>query len=71
MWIIEENSTIYIITFLGYSFVTNPWQVLIFEALEAVTVSLAITAASTYAVALSNLQTIASIQGLKKENPNL
>jgi len=33
-----------------------------FEDLEAITTSLAITGASTYAVALSSLQTIASIR---------
>jgi MFS family permease len=64
--VIKLNYTSHLIlsSFVGYSLIENPWACLPFEALEAVTASLAITAASTYAVALSSLQTIASIQGI-------
>lgn len=48
----------------GYSIIYNPWLCLPFEALESITASLAITAAATYAVALSTLQTIATVQGI-------
>ncbi|CAL8114118.1 unnamed protein product [Orchesella dallaii] len=54
----------YGIRYFGYSFIENPWLCLPFEALEAITASLAVTAAATYAVALSTLQTIASVQGM-------
>ncbi|ODN01877.1 Major facilitator superfamily domain-containing protein 6-B [Orchesella cincta] len=54
----------YGIRYFGYSFIENPWLCLPFEALESITASLAITAAATYAVALSTLQTIASVQGM-------
>ncbi|CAG7728392.1 unnamed protein product [Allacma fusca] len=53
----------YFIRLFGYSYIQNPWMCLPFEAMEAITSSLAITAAATYAAALSTEQTIASIQG--------
>ncbi|XP_075232468.1 uncharacterized protein LOC142330866 isoform X2 [Lycorma delicatula] len=54
----------YAIRLLGYSLIYNPWMCLIFEAMESVTSSLAITAAVTYAAKLSTNTTDSSIQGL-------
>lgn len=48
----------------GYSLIYNPWMCLIFEAMESITSSLAITAAVTYAAKLSTNTTDSSIQGL-------
>ena len=48
----------------GYSYIQNPWACLIFEAMEAFTAALAITAAATYAANLSTAQTIATVQGI-------
>jgi hypothetical protein len=48
----------------GYSLIYNPWQCLIFEAMESVTSSLSFTAAVTYAAKLSTTTTDTSIQGL-------
>ncbi|KAG8298219.1 hypothetical protein J6590_018623 [Homalodisca vitripennis] len=54
----------YAIRLLGYSLIYNPWMCLIFEAMESITSSLAITAAVTYAAKLSTNTTDSSIQGL-------
>uniref|UniRef100_A0A1B6CUD4 Major facilitator superfamily (MFS) profile domain-containing protein n=1 Tax=Clastoptera arizonana TaxID=38151 RepID=A0A1B6CUD4_9HEMI len=54
----------YAIRLMGYSLIYNPWMCLIFEAMESVTSSLAITAAVTYAAKLSTNTTDSSIQGL-------
>ncbi|XP_014207853.1 uncharacterized protein LOC106638959 [Copidosoma floridanum] len=54
----------YAVRLVGYSMITQPWQSLIFEALESVTSSLSFTAAVTYAAKLSSTSTDSSIQGL-------
>lgn len=54
----------YVIRMLGYSFITNPWWVMPFEALECFTVSLMGAAAVSYAAALSTPSTLATLQGV-------
>nr|XP_045597534.1 major facilitator superfamily domain-containing protein 6-like [Procambarus clarkii] len=54
----------YVVRMIGYSFLTNPWWCMPFEALECFTVSLMETAAVSYADDLSTPSTIATLQGL-------
>ncbi|XP_042222971.1 major facilitator superfamily domain-containing protein 6-like [Homarus americanus] len=54
----------YVIRMMGYSFLTNPWWCMPFEALECFTVSLMGTAAVSYAAELSTPATIATLQGV-------
>nr|XP_053644364.1 major facilitator superfamily domain-containing protein 6-A-like [Cherax quadricarinatus]XP_053644365.1 major facilitator superfamily domain-containing protein 6-A-like [Cherax quadricarinatus] len=54
----------YVVRMFGYSFITNPWWVMPFEALECFTVSLMGAAAVSYAAALSTPSTIATLQGV-------
>ncbi|KAF2367900.1 Major facilitator superfamily associated domain [Trinorchestia longiramus] len=54
----------YVIRFIGYSLIYNPWMCMPFEALECFTVALLITAAITYTAELSTPTTTATLQGL-------
>ncbi|RXG53143.1 Major facilitator superfamily domain-containing protein 6, partial [Armadillidium vulgare] len=57
-------SFIYVIRFIGYSLITNPWMAMPFEALESFTNSLLTVTSISYAGTLSNPSTVASMQGL-------
>ena len=48
----------------GYSFITNPWWCMPFEALECFTVSLMSAAAVSYAADLATPATLATLQGV-------
>lgn len=48
----------------GYSFITNPWWSMPFEALECFTVSLMSAAAVSYAADLATPSTLATLQGM-------
>ncbi|XP_063872260.1 major facilitator superfamily domain-containing protein 6-B-like [Scylla paramamosain] len=55
---------VYVFRMLGYSFITNPWWCMPFEALECFTVSLMSAAAVSYAADLATPATLATLQGL-------
>ncbi|XP_076055133.1 uncharacterized protein LOC143033512 [Oratosquilla oratoria] len=61
---INFGFVILIIRLLGCSWITNPWQVMPFEALECFSVSLKVAAATTYAGILATPATVATLQGL-------
>ncbi|KAK8392898.1 hypothetical protein O3P69_013132 [Scylla paramamosain] len=54
----------YVFRMLGYSFITNPWWCMPFEALECFTVSLMSAAAVSYAADLATPATLATLQGV-------
>ncbi|KAA0185186.1 hypothetical protein HAZT_HAZT007759, partial [Hyalella azteca] len=54
----------YVVRFIGYSLIYNPWLCMPFEALECFTVALLITAAISYTADLSSPTTTATLQGL-------
>lgn len=54
----------YVIRMMGYSFITNPWWSMPFEALECFTVSLMSAAAVSYAADLATPSTLATLQGM-------
>ncbi|MPC09824.1 Major facilitator superfamily domain-containing protein 6 [Portunus trituberculatus] len=55
---------VYVVRMLGYSFITNPWWCMPFEALECFTVSLMSAAAVSYAADLATPATLTTLQGL-------
>ncbi|XP_045105276.1 major facilitator superfamily domain-containing protein 6-A-like isoform X2 [Portunus trituberculatus] len=54
----------FVVRLVGYSFITNPWWSIPFEALECFTVSLKTAAAVSYATELATSSTLATLQGL-------
>ncbi|XP_071441529.1 major facilitator superfamily domain-containing protein 6-like [Hetaerina americana] len=62
--VIAISFLVYAIRLLGYSLLVNPWLCLIFEAMEGVTSSLAVTACVTAVASRSTTSTDSSLQGL-------
>ncbi|XP_046383422.1 uncharacterized protein LOC124153999 [Ischnura elegans] len=62
--VIAVSFLVYAIRLLGYSLLVNPWLCLVFEAMEGVTSSLAVTACVTAVASRSTTSTDSSLQGL-------
>lgn len=48
----------------GYTFISSPWWVMPFEAMECATVSLMVVAFMSYASVLSTSSTVVTLQGM-------
>jgi len=55
---------VYVIRFIGYSYLNNPYLCLVYEVMESTTYALMMTSMLSYAAQLSSTTTLATVQGV-------